>query len=92
MKVKESMKELSFEEKELLTLYLNEARATFKKALQNGSYDVMWEGFIKYNDARAAYLLGLVLGKETVISEGVSEWESYNEPSYYCSKSFNHPH
>ena len=76
MKVKESMKDLSFEEKELLTLYLNEARVSFSKALQNGSYDVMWEGFIKYNDARAAYLLQLVLGKETVTSDGVSEWES----------------
>lgn len=47
-------------EYELFMMYAEEARKAFKKALENCQEDVMWHGFIKYNDARTAYFLGLV--------------------------------
>jgi hypothetical protein len=58
--IKNKIALLSDEEVELFTLYLHEAKNSFQKALENGKNDVMWEGFIKFNDARSTYLLQLV--------------------------------
>lgn len=59
--VNNKLESLTGEEKELFIMYLKEAKNSFQKALENGNNDVMWEGFIKYNDARSTYLLQLVL-------------------------------
>lgn len=61
LEVKNKLELLTDEERELFTLYLQEAKKSFEKALANGNNDVMWEGFIKFNDARTTYLLQLVL-------------------------------
>ncbi|WP_409252116.1 hypothetical protein V1502_18785 [Bacillus sp. SCS-153A] len=61
LEVKEKIKLLTDEERELFTLYLQEAKKSFKKAADNGNKDVMWEGFIKFNDARSTYFLQQVL-------------------------------
>jgi hypothetical protein len=58
--VKNKLNLLSDDEIELFTMYLQEAKSSFQKALESGNKDVMWEGFIKYNDARSTYLLQLV--------------------------------
>jgi hypothetical protein len=51
---------LDDEDVELYTIYLSESRKAFKKALENCQDDMMWEGFIKYNDARSTFFLQLV--------------------------------
>jgi hypothetical protein len=61
LEVKNKLKLLTDEERELFTLYLREAKKCFQRALDNGNKDVMWEGFIKFNDARSTYFLQLVL-------------------------------
>jgi hypothetical protein len=58
--VKYKVNWMSDEEIELFTLYLLEAKNAFQKAMNFGKSDVMWEGFIKYNEARSTYLLKLV--------------------------------
>lgn len=50
---------LAGEQAELYTMYLKQSKQAFKKALNNCQDDVMWEGFIKYNDARSTYFLQL---------------------------------
>lgn len=54
-----NMDKLSGEQAELYTMYLKESKNAFKKALENCQDDVMWEGFIKYNDARSTFFLQL---------------------------------
>ncbi|ULT56618.1 hypothetical protein L1999_26875 [Neobacillus drentensis] len=51
---------LDGENVELATMYLKESKKAFQHALENCKNDVMWEGFIKYNDARSTYFLKLV--------------------------------
>jgi hypothetical protein len=61
--LKEVIRKISIldgEELELFTMYLNESKKAFQRALDNCKDDVMWEGFIKYNDARSTYFLQLV--------------------------------
>lgn len=64
--VKQKLDLLSSEEKELFTMYLKEAKDSFKKAMEHKHTDMMWEGFIKYNDARSTYLLKLILKNEEI--------------------------
>ena len=59
--VKKQIALLSNEDRELFTLYLKEAKKAFHLALSQGKDDVMWEGFIKFNEARTTYLLQQVL-------------------------------
>ncbi|MEK3992235.1 hypothetical protein [Robertmurraya sp. FSL R5-0851] len=51
---------LEGEEIELYTMYLIESKKAFQKALESCKEDVMWEGFIKYNDARSTFFLQLI--------------------------------
>jgi len=51
---------LNNQDMEMYTMYLLESRNAFKKALDNSKEDIMWQGFIKYNDARSAFFLELV--------------------------------
>jgi hypothetical protein len=60
-KVKNSIDLLTNEEAELFIMYLNEAKKAFKRAMDNKNDDLMWEGFIKFNEARTTYLLQLTL-------------------------------
>lgn len=61
LQVKQKLKLLTEEERELFIIYLQEAKKSFQKALENRNEDIMWEGFIKYNEARSTYFLQLVL-------------------------------
>ncbi|MEH7385782.1 hypothetical protein V7147_10280 [Bacillus sp. JJ1521] len=58
-KIVKNMDKLSGEQAELYTMYLTESKNAFKKALENCQDDVMWEGFIKYNDARSTFFIQL---------------------------------
>ncbi|MFD1020222.1 hypothetical protein [Thalassobacillus hwangdonensis] len=72
LKVKQTIHtQLSSEDLELFILYLNEAKYAFHQALENGHKDVMWEGFIKYNDARSTYLL-----QQTSVTYEGEDWQS----------------
>ncbi|MDQ0232770.1 hypothetical protein [Metabacillus malikii] len=61
---------LSNEDNELFIMYLLESKKAFKKALENCNEDLMWEGFIKYNDARSTFFLHLLN-----IDESHQNWE-----------------
>ncbi|WP_088072006.1 hypothetical protein [Gottfriedia luciferensis] len=56
--------ELTSEEIELYKMYLDESRSAFKKAIECCKNDIMWTGFIKYNDARSAFFSQLVFTEE----------------------------
>lgn len=58
--VKQNIHTLSGEELETFSMYLFESIRNFRKALDNCNEDVMWKGFIKYNDARSTYFYQLV--------------------------------
>lgn len=68
---KHTMGTMKNDDKELFVIYLKEAKKSFNKALERGTDDVMWEGFIKYNAARALYLLTLAEDEE---AGGEDEW------------------
>jgi hypothetical protein len=57
---KEIIGSMHEDDKELFIIYLKEAKKSFNTALEQGTDDIMWEGFIKYNAARTIYLLSLV--------------------------------
>lgn len=57
--VKRNIHRLDGEEIELFTMYLTESKKAFRRALDNSEDDIMWDGFIKYNDARSTYFLHL---------------------------------
>lgn len=59
-RIKELIDDFTDEEQELYIIYLQEANINFHYALENGKTDVMWDGFIQYNNARTTYLLQLV--------------------------------
>jgi hypothetical protein len=59
-KVIRKIKALENEEAELFTMYLLESKKAFQKALDNSKDDVMWNGFIKYNDARSTFFLQVI--------------------------------
>ncbi|KAB7667591.1 hypothetical protein [Bacillus sp. B1-b2] len=63
--IKRKILSLENHDKELFIIYLKEAQKSFDKAVKQGSDDVMWEGFIKFNAARTCYLLSIV-GEETI--------------------------
>ncbi|WP_163099375.1 hypothetical protein [Peribacillus alkalitolerans] len=63
-KVKSKIHLLSDEETELFIMYLQEAKKAFRNALENGEDDIMWAGFIKFNEARTTFLLNLILSEE----------------------------
>jgi hypothetical protein len=70
-------------EYELFMIYAEEARKAFKKALENCQDDVMWHGFIKYNDARTAYFLGLIEQNEE------HEWHNILNEAIIARKKLN---
>lgn len=59
-KVIRQINALENEEAELFTMYLLESKKAFQKALDNSKDDVMWNGFIKYNDARSTFFLQII--------------------------------
>ncbi|MCA1060840.1 hypothetical protein LCL96_18150 [Rossellomorea aquimaris] len=50
----------SDDDRELFQIYLQEAKTCFHKAMDVSEKDIMWEGFILYNEARTTYLLQLI--------------------------------
>lgn len=83
LQVKMDKNPLSNEEYELFMMYVEEARKAFEKALKNCRDDVMWHGFIKYNDARTAYFLGLVEQRED------HEWHNIMNEAIIARKKLN---
>ncbi|UXH43230.1 hypothetical protein N5C46_16240 [Rossellomorea vietnamensis] len=61
----------SDDERELIQIYLQEAKTCFHKAMDVSEKDIMWEGFILYNEAKSTYLLQLLQGNH----EG-QNWEA----------------
>lgn len=47
---------LTIEDAELIHWYLGEAQDAFKAAKSHEKIDVLWKGFIKFNEARVSYL------------------------------------
>ncbi|MEI3602759.1 hypothetical protein SPD79_12615 [Oceanobacillus sp. SE10311] len=72
---KESLDERNIE---LLSIYLDEALKSFRQAIESSESDMMWEGFIKYNQARTLYFYELFLGgkhagqREVVMDEAIT--------------------
>ncbi len=71
---KESLDERNIE---LLSIYLEEALASFDQAIESSGSDMIWEGFIKYNQARTLYFYELLLGEhagrwEEVMDEAIT--------------------
>lgn len=48
------------EELEIVKMYLMEAKKAFVKAAESCEDDVMWNGFIKFNDARTTFFMQIV--------------------------------
>jgi hypothetical protein len=76
IQVKQRVGQLSSEDKELFTLYLKEAKKAFQQALEHRHNDMMWEGFIKFNEARSTYFLQIVgitdqVDWQTIMNEGL---------------------
>jgi hypothetical protein len=65
--VKSIITSMGEKDKELFIIYLKEAKKSFDKALKQGTDDVMWEGFIKFNAARTIYLLTIAEEETTEI-------------------------
>jgi hypothetical protein len=51
---------ISDDDRELIQIYLQEAKTCFHKAMDVSEKDIMWEGFILYNEAKSTYLLQLM--------------------------------
>lgn len=76
---------LNEEDKELFVMYLKESLKAFQVALDSSNEDVMWEGFIKYNQARSTYFLQLV--DETYKG---TNWESIINEAIRARGTLNH--
>ncbi|WP_167261919.1 hypothetical protein [Alkalibacillus almallahensis] len=73
---------LSHHDKELILTYLYEAKSASEKALEQSQDDLMWKGFIKYNQARFLYFIELIEETETdwdlVMDEAVTARKTLN--------------
>ncbi|MDG5789320.1 hypothetical protein QA612_17810 [Evansella sp. AB-P1] len=61
-------------EREIAILFLQESKNAFQKALSTSQEDVMWLGFILYNDARTTFFLQLLTEDTSDTSDSNNTW------------------
>lgn len=62
---------LTTEDAELIYWYLGEAQDAFKAAKSHEKMDVLWEGFIKFNEARVSYLRNVLHSDDQSINSWI---------------------
>ncbi|MFD2629961.1 hypothetical protein [Oceanobacillus kapialis] len=81
--ISSSIDQLTGNEKEITVMFLQESKAAFEKALESAKEDVMWQGFIQYNDARSSFFLEVVTG------ENSGEWLKQMETAISARSKLN---
>ena len=79
---------LTNKDRELYKMYLDESRKAFKKALDSCKEDIMWTGFIKYNDARSVYFYQLIFPKFTS-ENNLDDWRIIMDESITARSKLN---
>ncbi|GGA65327.1 hypothetical protein [Ornithinibacillus halotolerans] len=80
----QNIDKLMEEDLELLSIYLNESKKHFQIALEKSNQDVMWEGFIRYNEARTTFYLETIFPTNEEI-----QWKKMMDKAIVARKKMN---
>jgi hypothetical protein len=58
--IQKRIQKLPDNDRQLAIMFLNDSRKAFQQAISHCKEDIMWLSFIKYNDARSCFFLGLI--------------------------------
>ncbi|MBB6454560.1 hypothetical protein HNQ94_003049 [Salirhabdus euzebyi] len=86
-KLRDVMKEIELIEEadlELIRMYLKDSNKAFKKALESCKENLMWNSFIKYNEARSTFFLQLFSPHYTGV-----EWENIMNEAIFARYRLN---
>ena len=82
--LKDNLHMLNSDDFELIFIYLNQSLRNFREASICCKEDIMWEGFIKYNEARTIYFSTLLFAEEHYV-----DWEEVMDKAINARKKLN---
>ncbi|MFC4025041.1 hypothetical protein ACFOUV_14700 [Oceanobacillus longus] len=82
--LKDRLHKLSSDDFELISIYLKQSLRYFRDASECCKEDIMWEGFIKYNEARTLYFSTLLFAEEYHV-----DWDEVMNEAINARKKMN---